>query len=78
MPRMKMGPEENKELNHFVAAVGGVPQATRLQTIWRTSEKTPEYEQVTNRVTKFQAFRRLAVMEGFTKAQIDLFMNILT
>ena len=66
------------ELTAFAAKVGGVHRASKLHVLWATSQATPDWDIVTNKDTKFEVFRRQAVSDGFTRADIDAFMNICT
>ena len=73
--RRKLSPEEQKEIKTLIKSLGSIQRTQFLQTLWRTSQPTPDFEEFPDKHTKFEVFRRIAVTRGFRKEDIDLFMN---
>lgn len=72
--------DEQEANDEFIGLVGGVRKADRLQQIWNSSyPHGTEYDKVFHRESyksKEEVFRERALREGYTKRQIEAFLNL--
>jgi len=70
------GVDEKATHEAFVAFVGGIGRADRLQKIWNNSHPGIRVSAFAKPEAKSDVFRRKARKDGFTDTEIDAFLSL--
>ena len=64
---------EQEKQDRFIELIGGIRRADRLQMIWNNSYPVST---LYGQITKEEIFKRNAIKEGYTKKEIEAFLNL--